>query len=184
MRWISLSVLLASIAMAVVPYTFQSGVPAKAAQVNHNFEAMDSALTVQAERLAELRDQWMQQTDSLRRALASLGKKNRQDSLDWITRLHQELALDTIWKAALLPKGSVLGLLANPGADGFLPGSDKCWQWIDSFGVVLGAPTTVPAGQASKIDTATKKAATDSVRILPAAPTTIKPVLRWYVKVK
>jgi len=195
MRWIPASILLASLAIATVPYTFPTGVPAKASQVNRNFEALDSLLSEQIDQVVELRQSLVAQTDSLRKDLAALRRKAVTDSI----AIRSEMAADTGWRILNLPKGSVLGMVALPGPDGFLPGSDKIWQVVDSFGIVEGMPAVVPAPSvaAPPVVEAPVAVKTDSVQVAtlsadtarPAtvavpAPAPSKSVFHWFVKVK
>ena len=187
MRWIPASVLIASIAFATVPYTFPTGVPAKASQVNRNFEALDSLVNAQVERLAELREQLVAQSDSLRKELAALKQVGKSDSLAAV-RAVPAPSIDTSWKSGVLPKGSVIGLIAVAEPDGFLAGSDKTWQSVESYGAIEGLPQVVAATQATpapKIDSAVASVPADSLHAAPAtAPPAAKQVLHWFVKVK
>lgn len=199
MRWIPAFIFLASVALATVPYTFPAGVPAKASQVNRNFEAIDSMLESQTERLAALREQISAKTDSLQAQLAALR------SASAAVPAAVAPAAPVAAPAISLPVGSVIGLLVAPGADGFLPGSDNSWQVAESYGPIEGLPAlpapvaAVPAPvPAAPIDSASAAAAAlapapvapaDSAKPVVVAqaapaPAPAKPVLRWYVKVK
>ena len=185
MRWIPASVLFASIALATVPYTFPAGVPAKASQVNRNFAALDSVLEAQVERLVELREALATQADSLRRELAEMRRKNRSDSLSLVERIDRSIAADTGWMAGQIPKGAVMGLCAVADLDGFLPGSNRSWQLLDSSTVVEAEKSSIAsAGSTPRPDTLAGRAPSDSSHAGLALPGSVKPALRWFVKVK
>jgi hypothetical protein len=189
MRWIPASLLLASMAaVATVPYSFSAGVPAKASQVNRNFEALDSLVASQIEQLNDLRDRLTTRVDGMRRDLDSL----QAHSVPAVVAAPVAVpvaasAPDTSWKAAVLPVGSVLGLTTAPGADGFLPGSNQTWQSVEAFGGIAGLPVVV-APAAAPVDTAAPKsdsAAAPAVASKPApAQAAAKAVFHWFVKVK
>lgn len=147
MRWIPASLLLSSLALAAVPYTLPIGVPAKASQVNRNFETLDSLIGDQIEQYTELRQTLVAQADSLRKDMNLLRMKVKSDSQEIAEKVKSQFAADTGWKALNLPKGTVIGLLVAAGPDGFLPGSDKIWQQVESFGGIDGLPLplVVPA---------------------------------------
>lgn len=201
MRWFPASFLLASMAaVAAVPYSFQAGVPAKATQVNRNFEVLDSLVTSQIEQLSDLRDQLVSRVEGLRKDLDSLQARPVQ------APAAVAAAPDTSWKSSVLPIGAVLGLTTAPGADGFLPGSLQTWQSVEAFGGISGLPA-VSVGEAMttslapKMDSVAKPA--DSLPSAATAPAdtvvpavasvpaisaprvaAAMPVFRWYVKVK
>lgn len=193
MRWIPYFVFLASVTLAAVPYTFPAGVPAKASQVNRNFEAIDSMLESQTERLAALREQISAKTDSLQAQLAAL-----RSAATAPASAPAAPAAPVAAPAISLPVGSVIGLLVAPGPDGFLPGSDNSWQVAESYGPIDGLPLPIvsapvpPAPVAAPDTTGTvAPAAAPADTAKPAvvaqaapAPAPAKPVLRWYVKVK
>lgn len=136
MRWIPASLLLASMAaVATVPFSFPAGVPAKATQVNRNFEVLDSLVTSQIEQLSDLRDVLVSRVDALRKDLDSLQARPAQATLAGAA------APDTSWKSSVLPIGAVLGLTTAPGPDGFLPGSLQTWQSVEAFGGIRGLPS-------------------------------------------
>lgn len=208
MRWIPVSIFLASVAFAAVPFTFPAGVPAKASQVNRNFEALDSMLASQAERLAELREQVSAKADSIQAQLAALRAASASAPAAPVPAAVP--AAPVAAPAISLPVGSVIGLLVAPGPDGFLPGSDNSWQVAESYGAIEGLPVLpapvapvaaapVPVAPIDSHATATTPAPADSAAaaVAPAAADTTKPVvvaeaasapakptLRWYVKVK
>jgi hypothetical protein len=196
MRWIPASLLLASMAaVATVPYSFPAGVPAKASQVNRNFEALDSLLTAQIEQVSDLRDRLTTRVDAMRRDLDSLQAHLAPAAASPVVAPVATTAPDTSWKAAVLPVGSVLGLTTAPGPDGFLPGSGKTWQSVEAFGGISGLPTgpvvsSSPAPDAAPIaDSAAPKIDSATAPVAPAAATpapavAAKPEFRWYVKVK
>jgi len=191
MRWIPAFLLLASMAaVATVPYSFPAGVPAKASQVNRNFEALDSLVASQIEQLSDLRDRLTTRVDAMRRDLDSL---QAHAFAAPVVALAAPSVPDTSWKAATLPVGAVLGLTTAPGTDGFLPGSRQTWQSVEAFGGIDGLPVMTAAAVAesatSKVDSATApadslKPAVQSVSAAPASGAAGKPVFRWYVKVK
>lgn len=177
MRWIPATVVLASAVLATVPYTFPAGVPAKASQVNRNFEALDSALASQNERLNWLRHQFAAQADSLKAELAALRQAKA------------EAPVAEAPKGLELPLGTVIGLLTVPGPDGFLPGSDNSWQSVESYGAIDGLPTVASAQPPvvvapATVDTSKVPADTTAPAVAVAAAAPSKPQLRWYVKVK
>lgn len=201
MRWIPASILICSIAaLATVPYSFPAGVPAKASQVNRNFEAIDSLVTAQIEMLAQLRENLVAKTDSLRKDVDAL-RANPVAAAPTVAAVQTP---DTSWKALALPVGSVLGLTTAPGADGYLPGSNKTWQLAESFGGINGLPSLSPLPVPAAVATAPADSQSPAVvagnsdssvvaaTVKPAvavvaatAETTItKPTFRWYVKVK
>lgn len=209
MRWIPVSIFLASVAIAAVPFTFPAGVPAKASQVNRNFEALDSMLESQVERLAELREQVSAKTDSIQAQLAALRAASVSASAAPVPAAVP--AAPVAAPAISLPVGSVIGLLVAPGPDGFLPGSDNSWQVAESYGAIEGLPALpasvapvavpVPATPTDSLATTATPAPADSAAsvVAPVAADTTKPVvvaeaapasapakptLRWYVKVK
>lgn len=191
MRWIPASVFLASVALATVPYTFPAGVPAKASQVNRNFEALDSMLASQTERLAALREQISAKTDSLQAQLAAL--RSASVAAPAAAAPAVPAAPVDSWKALALPVGSVIGLLVAPGADGFLPGSDNSWQVAESYGAIDGLPALpapvaaapVVAAPADSAKAAVAPAPADTAKpVVVASAAPAKPTLRWYVKVK
>ncbi len=191
MRWIPASIFLASVALATVPYTFPAGVPAKASQVNRNFEALDSMLASQTERLAALREQISAKTDSLQAQLAAL--RSASVAAPAAAAPAVPAAPVDSWKALALPVGSVIGLLVAPGADGFLPGSDNSWQVAESYGAIDGLPALpapvaaapVVAAPADSAKAAVAPAPADTAKpVVVASAAPAKPTLRWYVKVK
>lgn len=202
MRWFPASFLLASMAaVAAVPYSFPAGVPAKATQVNRNFEVLDSLVTSQIEQLSNLRDQLVSRVEGLRKDLDSLQARPVQAPAAVVA------APDTSWKSSVLPIGAVLGLTTAPGADGFLPGSLQTWQSVEAFGGIGGLPAVsvveaMTDTLAPKMDSVAKPAdSLPSAATIPADTTqpvapvagpamaapvvaAAKPVFRWYVKVK
>lgn len=149
---------------AAVPVTFQSGNLIRAAEVNQNFAALDTALAagllrLQA-RLDRLEDSLAAQIGRQKTQVAkasadslALRVKMRQDSLAWAQKaaadslsVRAKARLDsTAFAVSLgqnLPKGTIAGSLVVPGADGYLPNSGATWLLAAGQGLVNGV--TVP----------------------------------------
>ncbi len=189
MRWIPALLLASATLLAAVPYSFRPGVPAKASQVNRNFEAIDSAVAAQFDQIAALRQVLLEKTEVLRQELAVLRAKAATlaiggDSAKVVPA--SAPAKDSAARVLELPKGAVIGLLAAPGSDGFLPGSELTWQSLETYGPVDGMPLTVlsaPVPPTVPDTTGVARPAPDTANVsAPAAAA--KPKLYWYVKVK
>lgn len=185
MRWIPALLLASATLLAAVPYTFQAGVPAKASQVNRNFESVDSAVAAQFDQIAALRQVLLEKTEVLRQELASLQAKaaalaTAGDS----AKAAPSPAKDTATRAPELPKGAVIGLLAEPAPDGFLPGSQQTWQSLETYGPVDGLPLAALSAPVAPTVPDTAGVARPASDTTKASASAAKPKLRWYVKVK
>lgn len=94
--------------------TFGSGMAAKAADVNHNFQELSKRLDSLAKVVGE--------QALLHDSIKGLREKVRADSM-------------ALSAGVLLP-GSVAGFLVSPDADGYLPDSDRTWIYAAGQGLV------------------------------------------------
>jgi len=122
---------LASLLMATVPNSFQPGTTISSAAVNANFSYLDSVTRAQANQIS-----------ALTASLQSLQSKESSDSLAARAKIRSDSSAQAAFTLVNLPKGSVIGLLTAPGADGYLAGTNSTWILAAGQGSVNGV--TVP----------------------------------------
>lgn len=112
-------------------WIFDKGMPARASEINANFQEI-------LRRLDTL-NRMVREQSTLRDSLTVLRGKMRSDSLALSGELRGKIRADSLaLSAGVLLPGAVAGFLVAPDPDGYLPYSDRTWIFAAGQGTVNG----------------------------------------------
>lgn len=118
-------------------WVFDKGMPARASEINANFQEI-------LRRLDTL-NRMLREQSALRDSLPVLRGKMRADSLALQAGLRGKIRADSLaLSAGVLLPGAVAGFLVAPDMDGYLPNSDRSWVFAANQKTLTSTGIPVP----------------------------------------